>query len=102
MFLQWTYETSTFLHFPTSSPLSLLWHDSRLSSSQYVVSHTSDLLRFLLLHRYGGTYLDLDQIVVQKFPEEASNFIGQENDKYVGENNRYFSALKKVKECFIN
>ncbi len=74
----------TFHFFPTSSPLSLLWRDSRLASSRFVVSHTSDLLRFLLLYSYGGTYLDLDQIVIRKFPEEAPNFVGIDEENSVG------------------
>lgn len=31
----------------------------KLFRSKYVISHTSDVLRFLSMYKYGGTYLDL-------------------------------------------
>ncbi|KAL7036377.1 hypothetical protein ACKWTF_008790 [Chironomus riparius] len=35
-----------------------------LKSSKYIVSHTSDILRYVLLYKYSGVYLDLDVITV--------------------------------------
>ncbi len=55
------------------------------TADRYLVSHASDVLRFLLLWRYGGTYLDMDQIFVKALPTTVRNFVGKEGDIWVGE-----------------
>ena len=49
--------------FVQDTPLRDLWNDSSIQSSNYLVSHLSDVFRFLLLHRFGGTYLDSDVVL---------------------------------------
>lgn len=50
-----------------------------LNRSKYPVTHTSDVLRFALLYKYSGTYLDLDVIVTRSMDEiKSSNFICHE------------------------
>ena len=42
------------------------WLDTEaLKTSKYLVGHTSDILRYVLLYKYTGVYLDLDVITVQ-------------------------------------
>ncbi|XP_050548333.1 lactosylceramide 4-alpha-galactosyltransferase-like [Daktulosphaira vitifoliae] len=48
-------------------------------TSNWPVSHTSDLLRFLTLWKFGGTYLDLD-VVLLKSLGNFSNFVSKESD----------------------
>ena len=36
------------------------------------------VLRFLVLHQFGGTYLDLDALIVNPLPD-IPNFIGRES-----------------------
>ncbi len=48
-------------------------------SSQFLVSHLSDVVRFLLLQKYGGTYLDLDALILRPLPENVPNFVGRES-----------------------
>ena len=48
------------------------------TSIKYYISHLSDVLRFLLLHQFGGTYLDLDALIVNPLPD-IPNFIGRES-----------------------
>ena len=48
-----------------SSPLAELWRSGGVHASSYPVSHLSDLVRFLLLHRFGGVYLDTDTDTAQ-------------------------------------
>lgn len=45
-----------------STPLDEWIRSGKLTRSLYVVSHTSDILRYLTLWKYGGTYLDLDTV----------------------------------------
>ena len=54
-----------------------------LSRSNYQTSHTSDVLRFLTLWKYGGTYLDLD-VVVLKPVDTFSNYAGVESREFIG------------------
>lgn len=53
-----------------------------LSRSNYQISHTSDVLRFLTLWKYRGTYLDLD-VVVLKPVDSFPNYAGAESWEYV-------------------
>ena len=46
-----------------NTPLEDWIKTDKLFSSKYLVSHTSDVLRFLSLYKYGGTYLDLGKIL---------------------------------------
>lgn len=45
-----------------STPLSNWIKTGELFRSSYVNSHTSDVLRYLSLWKYGGTYLDLGKL----------------------------------------
>ena len=60
-----------------SSPLAQLWQSGQVHASPHPVSHLSDLLRYLLLHRWGGVYLDTDVILLQELPK-AKNFTAVE------------------------
>lgn len=44
------------------TPLEGWLKKGELFRSKYVNSHTSDVLRYLSLYKYGGTYLDLGNI----------------------------------------
>lgn len=47
------------------SPVYNLYQSNKISSSSYALEHLSDVLRFLTLWKYGGTYLDLDTITIR-------------------------------------
>ncbi|XP_078041740.1 lactosylceramide 4-alpha-galactosyltransferase-like [Augochlora pura] len=49
-----------------------------LKKSLWPRSHTSDILRYLTLWKYGGIYLDLDVVVTTSL-EHLSNFAGAED-----------------------
>jgi hypothetical protein len=72
--------------FVEGTPLERLWKNDVILSSQHLVSHLSDVLRFLILRRFGGTYLDSDVIVLKPLPD-FSNFVGRESwtHPFVGE-----------------
>ena len=44
----------------------------------YSVSHLSDLVRYLILYNFGGTYLDLDALIIKPLPN-LTNFLGRES-----------------------
>ncbi|GAA95610.1 glycosyltransferase family 32 protein [Mixia osmundae IAM 14324] len=59
-------------------PESRQWLESwdRWSTGRFFYSHLTDFLRFSFLHRYGGTYLDMDAPIVRAPPDPAMEFIG--------------------------
>ena len=70
---------NTFLE---GTQLHRLWKEYRVQTSDFVISHLSDLLRYALIFKFGGTYVDTDVIFLTPLPNEESlpNFIGKENE----------------------
>ena len=64
--------------FVSDSELRGIWEAGVIQRSKFFVSHFSDVMRFLLLHKFGGTYLDMDQIVLKSLPD-LPNFLGRES-----------------------
>lgn len=67
--------------FARNTPLESWLQSDKLTKSKYLLSHTSDVLRYLTLWKFGGTYLDLDVIVVKSV--KISNFACAEDNKVV-------------------
>uniref|UniRef100_A0A1A9WK41 Alpha 1,4-glycosyltransferase domain-containing protein n=1 Tax=Glossina brevipalpis TaxID=37001 RepID=A0A1A9WK41_9MUSC len=67
----WTYAATT--------PMYEWLKDGELFKSSYVFSHTSDFLRYLTLWRWGGTYLDMDTIMLRSIEDMPANFVGAES-----------------------
>lgn len=51
----------------------------RLFQSRFLREHVSDFLRLITLHRFGGTYLDLDTIVLKSLNDIPPNYVGAED-----------------------
>lgn len=64
------------------TPLEQLIKRGELTRSKYQIEHTSDVLRVLTLWKYGGTYLDLD-VVVLKPVDSISNYASAETSMFV-------------------
>lgn len=54
-----------------------------LFQSKYMISHTSDLLRYMSLYKFGGIYMDLDVVVQKSFENIEPNFTGAESSKEI-------------------
>ncbi|XP_063977537.1 lactosylceramide 4-alpha-galactosyltransferase-like [Diachasmimorpha longicaudata] len=54
------------------------WSSEIVNKSNWPVHHMSDILRYLTLYKFGGTYLDLD-VIVMKSLEKLTNFVGAED-----------------------
>ncbi|XP_069686014.1 toxin Afp18-like [Periplaneta americana] len=63
------------------SPLQDWNFQAAIRSSYWPNEHASDVLRLLTLWKYGGTYMDLDVIVLKSFADLGSNYIGFENSQ---------------------
>ena len=66
-----------------NTPLETWMQNGILFNSSYVVTHTSDILRFLSLWRYTGTYIDLDVIIQKPIVHLGSNFACVQRDNYI-------------------
>jgi lactosylceramide 4-alpha-galactosyltransferase len=70
--------------FSKNTPLEMWISSGSLSNSNYVVSHTSDVLRYLLLNRFPGLYLDMDVIAMSPYGQiNLDNFACAESDEYL-------------------
>jgi lactosylceramide 4-alpha-galactosyltransferase len=70
--------------FAKNTPLERWIQSDELNNSNFVVSHTSDVLRYLLLYKYSGLYLDLDVIVTSPFGQiNFENFACSESREYL-------------------
>lgn len=54
-----------FLKYSFKTPIQDFVMSNTIFTSQWPVSHSSDLLRFLTLWKFGGTYLDLDVVLMK-------------------------------------
>lgn len=54
-----------------------------LFRSSFVNSHTSDILRYLSLWKYSGTYLDLDIVMLKPLNALKPNYAGAESKNFV-------------------
>lgn len=54
-----------------------------LFDSKYLISHTSDLLRYLSMYKFGGIYMDLDVVVQKSFENIEPNFTGAESSEEI-------------------
>lgn len=68
------FNTLDLIKFSLGTPFEKLINKGELHASKFVVSHTSDVLRLLVLWKYGGTYLDTDMIVRKRLDSVPSNF----------------------------
>ncbi|XP_555205.2 lactosylceramide 4-alpha-galactosyltransferase [Anopheles gambiae] len=65
--------------YANDTPLKEWMAKGDILQSQYMNSHLSDVMRYLTLYKYGGTYLDLDVIVQQSFEKLEPNYAGAES-----------------------
>lgn len=54
------------------------------SESLWPVHHLADAIRVLLLHEYGGVYLDLDMMVVKSLSALGKNWVSKESNHAPG------------------
>ena len=59
-----------------------LWESGQVQASEHFLSHCSDLLRFLLLTRFGGMYMDQDVLSVKPLPKDIPNFLVSEGNNH--------------------
>ena len=82
-----------------SKPLSHFLYALNDQTYEFWYTTLSDVLRYYLLYKYGGTYLDSDQIVMRKLPD-APNLIGAESKHKLGTTKEDIKGGQNVILCF--
>lgn len=70
--------------FVKDTPAEEWLNEGRLFRSRFLREHVSDFLRLLTLYQFGGTYLDLDTVVLKSLNPIPSNYAGAEDYASVG------------------
>ncbi|CAK1596550.1 unnamed protein product [Parnassius mnemosyne] len=69
--------------FADGTPIESLIYTGALNKSLWGVEHTADVLRYLILYKWSGIYLDTDMVVVRSFDSLTENWAGKESDAAV-------------------
>ncbi|XP_013146958.1 PREDICTED: lactosylceramide 4-alpha-galactosyltransferase-like [Papilio polytes] len=75
-----------------NTPAEAVVSSGALNKSHWGVEHTSDLLRYLTLYKWGGIYLDMDVVVAKRLDTLAANWVARECDTLVSAGAFTFSA----------
>ena len=59
-----------FAEFVKNTPLAEIWYKGGITTTAFYLNNISDVLRVIVLWRFGGTYLDSDIISVKPVPSE--------------------------------
>lgn len=65
-------------NYAENTPLDYWMQEGKVFESSYAASHLSDALRYLTLFKFGGTYLDLDVVVLKNLDLAGINYSGAE------------------------
>ncbi|XP_054271817.1 lactosylceramide 4-alpha-galactosyltransferase-like [Macrosteles quadrilineatus] len=65
--------------FFNNTPVQDLYKSRTMETSSHPKEHFSDLLRYIVLWKFGGTYLDLDVVTIKSLLDLGSNFAGVED-----------------------
>lgn len=63
------------------TPMHELEQTINVYHSKYVPVHLSDVVRLMVLYKYGGIYLDMDMITKRTFSDLPSVFLSAEPDE---------------------
>ncbi|CAD7012810.1 unnamed protein product [Ceratitis capitata] len=79
--------------YAAGTPMYQWLKEGSLFRSRYVLSHLSDFLRYLTLWRWGGTYLDMDVVVLRSLEELPPNYTGAESNTHLAAGVMNFSPV---------
>ncbi|KAJ9587821.1 hypothetical protein L9F63_018745, partial [Diploptera punctata] len=77
----WSFSLHTLM---SGTPLQAWDYNAALGGSQWPLEHSSDVVRFVLLWKYGGIYMDLDFVVIKSMDSLEENFVCIETEKSLG------------------
>ncbi|XP_075973923.1 lactosylceramide 4-alpha-galactosyltransferase-like [Anticarsia gemmatalis] len=65
------------------TPLEEMVAKKPFAESQWWMEHTSDVLRYLTLYKFGGVYLDTDMLVTKSLTPLGHNWVAREDNSWV-------------------
>ena len=57
------------------TPIEHFWYSRRLNRNRHSIHQKSNAIRYALMHKFGGIYLDTDVISLKPWPKDFKNFI---------------------------
>ncbi|KAH9364568.1 hypothetical protein HPB48_006055 [Haemaphysalis longicornis] len=84
------------------TPLGHLYNEGSFKSSAFPVEHLSDFLRYTVLWRRGGIYLDTDVIVIKSLSGLRNSVVYQQDDGVVANGVLVFDADHPALYAVIN
>lgn len=66
-----------------NTPLENWIETSKLFSSRARYEHASDIIRALTVYRYGGTYMDMDFMIVRRLDSIKRDWIAIQNENWL-------------------
>lgn len=69
--------------FVDGTPMEALERRGLVYRSSWPPIHLADIMRLLVIYRYGGIYLDTDLIVMRSFQELRPVFLSEEEQKFL-------------------
>lgn len=77
------FRNMNFTNYSAATPMEEWFRTDELFLSKYLISHTSDFLRYTSMFKFGGIYLDLDVVVQQTLEMLPLNFAAAESKNFV-------------------
>ena len=78
--------------------LESLFSSGKLQNSRYAATHKSDALRYLLLYKFGGFYLDMDYVVLQDLSHYGKALVKNKVPNQDVHENRFSKAYRSFTE----
>ncbi|XP_026727555.1 lactosylceramide 4-alpha-galactosyltransferase-like [Trichoplusia ni] len=69
--------------FTEDTPLESMISEKHLQNSSFPVENYSNALRYLILYKWGGIYLDTDMLVIKSLSPLGANWVGTEDRRHI-------------------
>lgn len=91
-------------NYGNETPMKEWMATGKMFESLYSNSHLSDVLRYLTLYKFGGTYLDLDVVVLKDLEPLGANYSGAESKSVVAAGIMNFQGAQNptVQRCLFD
>lgn len=80
------------VNFTVGSPVEVFFAKGKYRESIFYETHLADILRLVVLWKYGGLYMDLDVVVLKNFQKLGEDFLGKANEYVLMSGTMQFSA----------
>lgn len=66
--------------------------EKKYETSKHLSSHISDILRYLILWKYGGLFFDLDIVVMKNFDKIKKNYVCRSSNNFLMSGTMHFAG----------